>query len=150
MFQICLCLNQEVYDFEKKLVLLKHPNWYNAKAGPVVQIFDFNTGFHYNISTGISGPACKVVILTDKTDSWFGASDGNHHIRLKTTQELFNTPQTNGSTPLVYKGSASVRGIATDIWVGKASGVSRRTNQSYEVKYILLRSKSILDIKRLV
>lgn len=122
---------QETYDFEKKLVLMKHPNRHNPNVGPVLEIFDFNTGIHYNISTGKSGTECKTTILTAK--DWLGAKDGNHHIRLKTTQELFNTPQRNGSTPLVYKGSGSVRDIAADIWVGKATGVDRK-NKSYEVQ----------------
>ena len=58
---------------------------------------------------------------------------GHHHIRMKTTQELFNIPQRNGSSPLIYKGTASVRGISADIWVGKFLRRNTKTNKSHEV-----------------
>lgn len=116
--------------------MLKLPNWYNSIGGPVILIHDFNTGIRYNISTGKSGTVCAASLLTAKNaDNWFAADAGHHHIRMKTTHDLFNTPQRNGSSPLVYKGSASVRGINADIWVGKTLMKDRTTNESHEVKY---------------
>ena len=64
---------------------------------------------------------------------WFAVDSEHHRIRMKTTQELFNVPQRNGSSPLVYKGTTSLRGINADIWVGKAMLMKRKTNESYEV-----------------
>lgn len=114
---------------------MKYPNWYNPNGGPVLTIHDFNTGIIYNISSGKSGAVCKTSFETLKNDRWFAVDSGHHHIRMKTTQELFNVPQRNGSSPLIYKGTASVRGINADIWVGRATRMNRKTNKSYEVKY---------------
>lgn len=96
----------------------------------MILIHDFNTGIGYNISGGQSGSVCELFNLTLK--EWDSADDGNHHIRMKTTHELFNTPRINGSSPLVYKGTASVRGISADIWVGKGVRKSRRLNRTVE------------------
>ena len=123
---------QEIYDFEKKLTLLKHSNYWNPSKGPVMLIHDFNTGIGYNISSGhLGADVCRPFNLT-LTD-WDASEDENHHIRMKTTHELFNTPKTNGSSALVYKGTASVRGISADIWVGKGVRKSRRQNRTIEV-----------------
>ncbi|XP_022783537.1 uncharacterized protein LOC111324282 [Stylophora pistillata] len=122
---------QEIYDLEKKLFLLKHPNWFSH--GQVVTVHDFNTGISYNISTGKSGPVCKISALSSLIHAVDVHSDGHHHIRMKTTHELFNTPQRNGSSPLIYKGSTTVRGIDVDIWVGKGMIKNRTTNESTEV-----------------
>ena len=111
--------------------MLKYPNWFNT--GPVLRIYDFNTGIIYNISSGKTGTVCKASYETLNNDSWIAADSKHHHIRMKTTQELFNVPQRNGSSPLVYKGTASVRGISAEVWVGKAKAKNRKTNKSYEV-----------------
>lgn len=122
---------QEIYDFEKKLTLLKHSNYWNPSGGPVMLIHDFNTGIGYNISSGhLGADVCRPFNLT--LTEWDASEDENHHIRMKTTHELFNTPKTNGSSALVYKGTASVRGISADIWVGKGVRKSRRQNRTIE------------------
>ena len=118
---------------EKNLAMFKYSNWRSPGLGPVILIHDFNTGIGYNISSGHPGAECKPFNLTlaGLPKIWEGIDDGNHHIRMKTTQELFSTPRTNGSSTLVYKGSASVRGISADIWVGKT--VMKRGNVTFEV-----------------
>ena len=114
---------------EKRLTMFKYPNRWHPSGAPEILIHDFNTGISYNISGGQYGTSCRLFNLTlremDATD------DGSHHIRMKTTQELFNTPHTNGSSSLVYKGSTTVRGISADIWVGKA--VWKWKNRTFEV-----------------
>ena len=98
----------------------------------MILIHDFNTGIGYNISSGHLGAAvCKPFNLTLR--EWDATEDENHHSRMKTTHELFNTPKTNGSSALVYKGTASVRGISADIWVGKGVMKSRGLNRTIEV-----------------
>ena len=114
---------------------MKHPNRFNPNSGPVLTIHDFNTGIIYNISSNKSGTVCKASFETHN-DRWFAADSGHHHIRMRTTQELFNIPQRNGSSPLVYKGTASVRGIDADIWVGKFIAMNRKTNKSREVEVV--------------
>jgi len=126
-------LQQEVYDFEKKLVLVTYPNQFYPNVDPVLIIHDFNTGIIYNISSGKTGTVCNTSFETLNNDKWFAEESEHHHIRMKTTQELFNIPRRNGSSPLVYKGTASVRGINTDIWVGKTMIMNRKTNKSHEV-----------------
>ena len=122
---------QEVYDFEKKIFLLESPSWLNT--GTVLTIYDFNTGIFYKILSGKTGTVCKTAYETLNNSRGIVVDSKHHHIRMKTTQELFSVPQRNGSSPLVYKGTASVRGISADIWVGKAKGMSRKTNKSSEV-----------------
>ena len=112
--------------------MAKYPNWFSSH-GQVVTIHDFNTGISYNISTGKTGPVCNISALSSLTGTWDVYRDGHHHIRMKTTHQLFNTPQRNGSSPLIYKGSSTVRGIDVDIWVGKGMIKKRTSNESTEV-----------------
>ena len=134
-----LLSHQEVYDFEKKLVMVKGSNWWNPNLGPVVQIHDFNTGIGYNMSTPNkqNQHGCHLFNITDKT--WDATDAGNHHIRMKTTQELFNSQNGNQTATIVYKGVSSIREIEADVWV--SNGIScrlERNNKSQEVGCSLL------------
>ncbi|KAK2573111.1 hypothetical protein P5673_002147 [Acropora cervicornis] len=121
---------QETYDVGKKLVAVMHPNYWKPKTGAILTIEDFNTGIGYNITNFLGSSTCSLYNITQR--SMGTAEDENHHIRMKTTQELFGgSPGKNGSSMLVYKGSASVRGINADIWMGKR--VFKRNNKSHEV-----------------
>lgn len=120
---------QETYDVGKKLVAVMHPNYWKPKTGAILTIKDFNTGIGYNITNYLGSSTCSLYNITQR--SMEAAEDENHHIRMKTTQELFEgSPGKNGSSMLVYKGSASVRGINADIWMGKR--VFKRNNKSRE------------------
>ena len=107
-----------------------YPNFRKPKTGAILRIEDFNTGIGYNITNYLGEATCSLYNLTQR--SMGAAEDENHHIRMKTTQELFEiSPGKNGSSMLVYKGSASVRGINADIWIGKR--IFKRHNKSDEV-----------------
>lgn len=116
---------------EKKLALFKHPDRWNPKVGPIILIHDFNTGIGYNISSHHPGTTCRLFNITLK--NWDATDDGSHHIRMKTAQELGEGfTGTNGSSALVYKGTATVRGMGADIWVGKTN--MKIKNVTYQVK----------------
>lgn len=118
-----------------------HPNYWKPKTGAILTIEDFNTGIGYNITNYLGSSTCSLYNITQR--SMGAAEDENHHIRMKTTQELFGgSPGKNGSSMLVYKGSASVRGINADIWMGKR--VFERNNKSHEV--IRIPSNLILSV----
>lgn len=118
-----------------------HPNYWKPKTGAIRTIEDFNTGIGYNITNYLGSSTCSLYNITQR--SMGAAEDENHHIRMKTTQELFGgSPGKNGSSMLVYKGSASVRGINADIWMGKR--VFKRNNKSHEV--IRIPSNLILNV----
>lgn len=122
---------RETYDLENKLAVFMHPNWWNPTSGTDLVIHDFNTGIGYNIS-GYHGRAmCSLFNLTKAPMNWDVTEDESHHIRMKTTQEIFEGSGKNGSSRLMYKGLASVRGIIADIWTGKMS--FQRHNKTYEV-----------------
>ena len=112
---------------------MTYPNQFYPNVGPMLTIHDFNTGIIYNISSGKTGTVCNTSFETLNNDKWFAEYNEHHRIRMKTTQELFNVPQRNGSSPLVYKGTASVRGINADVWIGETMAMNRKTNKSYEV-----------------
>lgn len=118
---------------ENKLAMFKHPDWWNPSFGPLTLIHDFNRGIGYNISRHHTGATCSLFNLTVK--NWDVTLDESHHIRMKTAQELFySSTLTNGSSPLMYKGSASVRGVNADIWVWKSTLKMR--NKTRQVKTI--------------
>ena len=103
--------------------------------GPIILIHDFNTGIGYNISSHHPGTTCRLFNITLKT--WDATDDGSHHIRMKTVQELWERLMgANGSSALVYKGTATVRGMGADIWVGKTN--MKRKNVTYQVKTVPL------------
>lgn len=113
--------------------MFKHPDWWNPSFGPLTLIHDFNRGIGYNISRHHTGATCSLFNLTVK--NWDVTLDESHHIRMKTAQELFySSALTNGSSPLMYKGSASVRGVNADIWVWKSTLKMR--NKTRQVKTI--------------
>ena len=114
----------------KKLVAVTHLNFWKPKTGVILSIEDFNTGIGYNITNYLGNATCSLYNITQR--SMGATEEKNHHLRMKTTQELFEgSPGKNGSSLLVYKGSASVRGINADIWTGKR--VFKRHNKSREV-----------------
>ena len=118
-----------------------HPNYWKPKTGAILTIEDFNTGIGYNITNYLGISSCSLYNITQR--SMGAVKDENHHIRMKTTQELFGgSPGKNGSSKLVYKGSASVRGINADIWTGKR--VFKQHNKSHEV--IRIQSNLILNV----
>ena len=119
---------QEVYDFGRKLFMLKYQNYWDPSRGQVAIIHDFNSGIGYNITVRTS--RCKIFALEANNSFMDATEDNHHHLRMKTAQELLMGR--NGSA-LFYTGSSNVRGIDADIWVNKRVKWHKKPNTSIMV-----------------